>query len=728
MTDMDDYGADEQLEAGKTMSDDELAGLLSAHEEQAVGYYTSEIADEQTLSLDYYYGKPFGDELEGRSSVVDRTVQIVVDNAVAALMKPFISSDDAVVFEPRGPEDEDAAKQATEYVNYVFSVDNNGFLLYHNWFKSALLEKLGIVKCWWEDSEEKTTQRLEGLDAQQVEQIISEAEAGDYEIIGGPYLDEEDGSFAVDIEREVRDGRVKIITVPSEEFLIAPFSRDIESAEYIAHRPTNVTRSDLLDMGFDPDVVDGLPAASSEVEYESRAQSRWGDENFDSGRSALGVGNDKSRDRISLVDEYVLTDYDGDGIAERRRVIRVGSEILFNEPCEDNPFAVVCPVPMPHKVYGQSLADQTRDLQRISSVLWRQTLDNLYLANNPKIEVPVNAVTPDGATYDDLEDPTPGGIVRTQAPGLLNPIVVPFVADKSFPMLQYVEQQQEARTGVSRVGQGLDANVLAKSGQTTAAEIAQIAEGKNARVELIARVFAETGVKRLFKLILKLLIKHQPKERMIRLRNQWVPIDPRGWNADMDLSVTVGLGVGSKVEQVGRADSVIATLAQVMQSPFASMVTEENAYHAVKRKLNATGVKDVESYITSPDQQQPKEPQPSPDMAKVMADQQNAQAKLQLDQQKAAADIQIQRERNDATLQMEREKAALQMELAQQKSQAEYDLAVQKMQMEAELAQLKMQMEARLAQHKTAVEAAVDVSTAGDQNISSYRPGGDLDQ
>src|SRR3546814_4776846 len=145
---------------------------------------------------------------------------------------------------------------------------------------------------------------------------------------------------------------------------------------------------------------------------------------------------------------------------------------------------------MPHKVYGQSIADQTRDLQRISSVLWRQTLDNLYLANNPKVEVPDQAVRPDGSTYDDLQDPAPGGIVRTKQPNMISPMAIPFVADKSFPMLAFVEQQQEARTGISRSGQGLDADAL-KKGNMTATEIAQIAEGKNARVELIARIRSE---------------------------------------------------------------------------------------------------------------------------------------------------------------------------------------------------------------------------------------------
>lgn len=704
----------EDTSAGSgAMSDSELAALLSAQEAQAVGYYTSEIADDQALSLDYYYGRPFGDEQAGRSQVVDRTVAIVIDNAVAALLKPFVSSEDVVVFEPRGPEDEEAAKQATEYVNYVFQVDNNGFLLLHNWFKAALLEKVGIVKCWWEDSEQKKTERLEGLDAQQVELVLSQAEADDYKIVGGPYQDDE-GLFAVDVEREVKDGRARIITVPSEEFLIAPYARDIESAEYVAHKPSNFTRSDMLDMGFDAEVVEGLPAANTEASYDPRSFARFGDERFDSSRGAIGVGNDKSRDLIALVDEFVLVDYDGDGIAERRRIIRVDQEILFNEEVDENPFAVLCPVPMPHKVYGLSLADQTRDIQRISSALWRQTLDNLYLANNPKIEVPVQAVTPDGATYDDLMDPAPGGIIRTQAPGMLNAFAVPFVADKSFPMLAYAQQQSEARTGIGLTGQGMDTNALRGSGQMTATEVAQISSGKNARVEMIARIFAETGVKRLFRLLLKMMVNHQPRARMIRLRNKWVQIDPRGWNAEMDMIVTVGLGVGSQAERMAQASEAASTIAELGMSPFGSLVGPEQVYHAVKRKLNAAGIKDTENYLSDPSQQQPQEPKPDPAMLKMQAEQQNAQAKLQLERDKAEADMQIQQAKNEATIQMEREKVQLQAELAHQKAQAEFDLAHQKMAMEVDLAREKMAMDAALSQP--------------DDGLQSYRAGGDLSE
>src|ERR1051325_6753103 len=453
----------ESPEDGGAMTDQELASLLSQHENRAVGYYSSEIADEQAKAIDYYYGRPFGDERAGRSQVVDRTVAITIDNALAALMRPFVSAEDVVSFEPRGPEDMEAAEQATEFINYVFQCDNNGFLILHDWMKDALLTKIGVVKFWWEDrTKHGTAQQVvdaQGLlQARESEDYLDEADNGD-------------GSYTVTMRKVDEDGIARIQNVPPEEFLISPLSRSLEDAPYKAHRPSNMTRSDLIEMGMDAEIVEGLPAYAQGRNEESRSQSRYQDEEWSTG-SRENNSSDKSRDVIGVLDEYVRVDFNGDGVAELRRVIRVNDTILLNEEVDDHPFAILCPVPMPHKVYGLSFADQVMDLQRISSVLWRQMLDNLYLTNNPRPIVPDTAVN--DRTMETLFDDAPGAEISVKAPGQLDFQEVPFVAQHSFPMLEYVEQQMEARTGVGRSGQGLDTNALKKSGQMTATEMAMI--------------------------------------------------------------------------------------------------------------------------------------------------------------------------------------------------------------------------------------------------------------
>lgn len=696
---------------GGAMPDSELASILQQHEAQSVGYFEDDIAAEQEQALNYYYRRM--DDLkaaEGTSQAVDGTVAIVIENALAAILKPFVSADETVNFAPRGPEDIEQAEQATEYVNYIFNCDNPGFQIYHDWFKEALLLKLGIVKFWWEEEE-----RFEGQEVA-VPDDMSLAAIGDalvdYREAGGGYI--------ARVGQVIRDGKVKIETVPNEEFRITPFTRSIETAEYCAHVPSNIRRTDLVEMGFDPDIVDSLPAYSSDGLETSRREARYDDEDS-IGTLELG-GVHKPMDRIAVKDEYVRVDYDGDGVAELRRVVRVNDVILLNEQVEDNPFATICPVPMPHKVYGQSLADQTMDLQRISTVLWRQTLDNLYKTNNPRPVVGNAAINDDGSTQDSLADNAPGAAIQVNDVNAFRFDSVPFFAEKSFPMLEYVQQQQEERTGIGRAGQGLDTNALKKSGQMTATEIAMIQSGKNARAELIARIFAETGVKRLFKGILRLVVRHQPRERIIRLRNKWVPIDPRGWDVDMDLEIGVGLGVGEKTEQIAQADAVLETMAELAQSPYASLVSAENVHAAVKRKYHAAGIKNVDEYLSDPAQQEPQQEKPDPEMVKVEAEAQRQAEKLRGEQELQAARLAGDQALASQRIEAMRQEAAEKQKLAREQAEFEAKLARKKAEDEAALALYQMNLDAELSERQAVMKTQADIQ------ISKNRPGGDLSE
>lgn len=704
--------AEEIQAGGEAMSDSELSSILQQHEAQSVGYFEDDVAGEQERALNYYYRRM--DDLpaaEGTSTAVDGTVAIVIENALAAILKPFVSADETVSFAPRGPEDVEQAEQATEYVNYIFNCDNPGFSILHDWFKEALLLKLGIVKFWWEEQE-----RFEGQEVQ-VPDEMSLAAIGDQLV---DYREVEDG-FIARVGRIVQDGRVKVETIPNEEFRISPFTRSIDTAEYAAHVPSNIRRTDLLEMGFDADIVDSLPAYATDGLETSRRSARYDDE--DSIGSLDMGGVHKPMDRIAVKDEYVRIDFDGDGIAEMRRVVRVNDVILLNEVVEDNPFALLCPVPMPHKVYGQSLADLTMDLQRISTVLWRQTLDNLYKTNNPRPVVGDAAINADGSTHDSLSDNAPGAAIQVKDISAFRFDSVPFFAEKSFPMLDYVQQQQEERTGIGRSGQGLDTNALKKSGQMTATEIAMIQSGKNARAELIARIFAETGVKRLFKGILRLVVTHQPKERIIRLRNKWVEVDPRNWDVDMDLEIAVGLGIGEKTEQIAQADAVLGTMAELAVSPYASLVSIENVHAAVKRKYHASGIKNVDEYLSDPAEAGPQEEKPDPEMAKVEAEAQQQAMKLQGEQQMQAAKLQMQQEEAALKIELAREQAAAEAQLARDKAAAEMELAREKFAFEQEMA-----AQRQIFEEQQAARNSDRADREADAKLSRNRPGGDLDK
>lgn len=719
-------GTIEESMDGEAMPDDELISLLKAHENQAIGYSPGsddEISSQQERAINYYY-RSMDDlpAMEGSSSVVDGTVQVVIDNALAAVLKPFVSSDETVRFTPRGPEDEKVADQATEYVNYVFNSDNPGFMILHDWCKDGLLSKLGVVKVWWESEQKIDNPRQVMIEHDLHAQMLRQEP---------DYMGEQDGvSYH---GTPIDDGRIKIENIPPEEFRISKASRSIKTAPYTAHVPANITRSDLIEMGFDPEIVEGLPAASMTDSDNTLRLARYQDERTTDSMATPT----SSQDRVALRDEYVKVDYDGDGVAELRRIIRVDDVILLNEPADVSPFAAWCPVPMPHKVFGLSLADLVLELQKINTALWRQMLDNLYKSNNPRPVLAEDGERADGSTFDTLSDNAPGAEIKVKSLAGFRFDAVPYTADASLPMLEMVGQMIEERTGVSRTGQGLDTNALRKSGQMTATEMAMIAGGKNARVEMMARIFAETGVSQLFRLVLGLLSKHQPKARMIRLRNEWVEMDPRGW-PEMDVEISVGLGIGEKTEQIAQADSVLQTMAEIIQSPYAGLVTEENAYNAVKRKFTAAGIKNTDEYLTEPPKDEQGNPLPKPppppspeeqkmqaemqmNAAKLQGDQQAMQAKLEMQAQQQAHDQQLAQQQAEFDAQLATAKAAQEAQFAREKAALEAQLDIERMNREAELAERKMQLEEQMANRK----AALAETSA---KLPTNRPGGDLDK
>ena len=687
----------EELAEGNAMDDTELLSILGAHEASAIGFEPGsddEISAAQERALDYYNGHM--DDVpaaEGTSSVVDGTVALVVDNAVAALLKPFVSSDETVMFAPRGPEDIETAEQATEYVNYVFNCDNPGFSILHDWFKDALLSKLGVVKVWWEDEP-----RLETVQTVIADELHAEFLRAQPNYLG------EDGGIAYHGE-EIADGRVKVEVVPPEEFRISGMAKSVDKADYTAHVPSNFTRSDAHEMGFDADIVESLPAYGETDSDNSLRQSRYRDENLTDSRSDAPH---KANDRLAFRDEYVRLDYDGDGVTELRRIMRVGDVILYNEEVDDNPFATLCPIPMPHKVFGHSLADRSIQEQKIGTVLWRQMLDNLYKSNNPRPIVGQGAILEDGSTAESLMDNAPGAAIMLKDASQFNlSDAVKFTGHQSFPMLELLDKKVEENTGISRAGQGLDTNALRKSGQTTATEMSLIAQGKNARTEMIARIFAETGVSRLFKLVLKLVTKHQPRERIIRLRNKWVPMDPRGW-PEMDVQISVGLGMGDKSEQMLQGQTVLEAMERIGGTPFASLIDQTKVYNALKRLFNAAGIKNIDDFLNEPEEGQMMPQQPSPEEMKAQAEMQMQQAKLQGEQQLAALRIQLQEQ-----------EAAAKQELERQKAEFEAQQAERKMAFEMQMAEAKFSFEQRMADRK---------ATHEETKLSDNRSGGDLDK
>ena len=640
----------------------ELKNIIGQEINNSMGYMGGNLSAQRKKSLEYYMGEPLGTEIDGRSQVVSTDVADTIETILPNLLKIFTASDQTVKCEPVKSEDVALAEQATNYINYIFNKDNDGFSILYTWFKDALIEKNGIVKVYWDESEKVEQETYENLNEQeyqilvdnddvevveeesfvdekakeQLEQIkaLAEAQGQVMEDIPTPKL------YNCIIKRTTSSGKVKIENIPPEEFLIQKSAKSIEDADFVAHRVLK-TRSDLIQMGFDRDIVDDLPTQNTVTMNDERL-ARFADID----ESPLHDAPDESTQDIEIYECYVKIDMDGDGIAELRKVIVAGGNantILENMPCDFIPFCSLTPVPMPHRFYGRSVSELVEDVQLVKSTVMRQLLDNMYLTNNNRVAIMDGMVN-----LDDLLTSRPGGVVRTKQPPsqVMLPMQNQTISQQAFPLLEYLDTVRETRTGVTRYSQGLDADSLNK----TATGVNTLMSQSQMRMELIARVFAETGIKDLFRRIFELTVKYQNKERIVELNNKFVPVSPTEWKNRYNISINVGLGAGSKDQQIVMLNNILQKQLQAFQlqgNKEYPMVTLKNIYNSLAKIIEEAGLKNVENYFVNPDEgkeliQPSPPPPPTPiekiEFTRIASEEKRKVAELELEARKLKAE------------------------------------------------------------------------------------------
>ena len=710
------------------MSQNDLKSILQAEIDDAIGFIESETVEQRKTALQYYLRQPLGNETEGKSQIVTGEVAEAIDGALPSLVRIFTGSDNIVVFEPQGPQDEASAKQATDYCNWVFTKDNAGVAILHDWFKDALMQKNGIVKAYWEDKEDLTKERYFDLSDDELAMLMSDetmeiveqdtTEFPIFDPMGQPVVDPMGmpvmgSTHNVVVQKRKKSGKVTIENVPPEEFLISKKARTIADSPFVAHRQM-LTRSDLIAMGFNKKQVEGLQMDDA-LAYTPERVAR-----YSAGEQPYQVQtDDPSMQEIEVFECYVKTDMNGKGIATLTQVFYASNEILQDangkemvEEVDYVPFHSICPIPIPHKFFGNSLADRTTDLQLIKTTITRQMLDNLYLTNNARVVAVEGQVN-----LDDLLTSTAGGVIRAKSQGAVQQLVVQNVAQAAFPMLQYLDTVQSKRTGVSDASQGLDPAILQN---VTAAAVASMQQAGAGKIELMARIFAETGVKSLFQGILHLLCKYQDKARMVRMRGEFVEFDPRTWANQYDVSINVGLGAGNRQEQMAMLSMVLAKQEQLIAQygPANPYVSPAQYRSTLGRMVEIAGFKDSSEFYKpiTPEQDQalsnppPQQQQMPPEVQAIMA---RTQAEIQANQAKAQADIQLKQQQQQIDMQMAQEKAGLEMQLMREKEAAKLMLEREKQQAYFAMKQQEFEAEAQLKAMKIGAGITSNVEIKG---------------
>jgi len=788
----------EQIVQGLKLDDldeERVKAIIQGELDEALGQDGGELSRERLEALRFYNGEPEtgGPVVADRSQVVMRTVLEAVEWVLPALIRCFTASGDRIcIVEPPRPKMEEEARQATDYLNHIFYRDNDGFLLIHDWFKDALLERLGWVKFYWDTQKTTETQTYPGLTKEQYEALLGDDE--DIEVLKlERYLQKTD-SFNQDrpqvppelgfpsapplapvaappptglpgqppglppgplgpppqlppgpspglppglppgfpaaspgaslpplaglpaglppplplpppeielydaVLRITREyGVVRIVNVPPEEVL---FSKRAKRGDipFLSHR-RSWTYSDLIQQGYDAECLDLVPMDDS-AEYSQERVERLGDGMW-SGSERKGSGKE-----IWVEENYCRLSVEEDGpTSELYRVMTAGNgKVILTrdgtpvvECVDEIPFVSICPVPASHKLVGLSLADLTMDLQKIKSTLIRTMIDNAFLSNWPRIEVGDDAVNEN--TYDDLLTLRPGGIVRTRRLGSVGPMMIPFTADKTFPLVQYLDETAQLRTGVSSQGQMVSPDAL---NNTAAASVAMLQQAAAQRVELFARIFAH-GVEELMRGVMRLVRKNQQQERMIRVTGGWLNVDPREWRQEMPISVSVGLGTGNRDQILQHLMQIIqiqGTIVQQQQGVHGPLVYSQNVFDALKALQENAGFKS--SFFADPRQGpppgSPPPPPPQPD-PKAAAEAAKIQASMQIEQMEAQANVQA-----------IGVKAQLEERLMNEKAQADAAIQQQKLDHEKQMSLLKAEYELQLERQKAENNLAVGMA------------------
>lgn len=586
----------EDIRALVRMNYADAADAIDSHQapqrQRAQDYYDGRIHDRQERCE-----KP--EDLSGRSTVVAREVADIVHQMLPGLIRIFTSGERVVEFVPTGPEDEAMAEQMTDYVGYCINADGNSwFATLHDAVHDALLKKTGIVKWWWDEAVRVEALDYTGLDPLTEARLLADPAISVLERRETLILPEEPGmppAVAIDLQvrRTTRRGVLRLMAVPPEEFVIARDARDIEGASYCAHRSLERI-SDLVARGAgDVETLARYATAEADFALNDEATQRDPARALPFDQSSI----DRSAWRVRHVEHFIRCDADGDGIAELHRICTVGDDcdlVLSDTVVPEVPMALGSPVRQPHRVIGSSIADQTLDLQDLKTGILRSVMDSLAEALDPKM-----AVVEGQVNLDDVTNNERGAIIRMKTPGAVQMLNLPFVGAEAMGVLAYVDEVKAQRTGITRASRGLDPEALQSA---TKVAVQNTIEASQERVEMIARTLAETLVRQVFRGVLRMLVRHQDRPRMVRLRGQWVAIDPRVWDAEMDVSVNVALGRGPDSQRMGFLMMVLQQQQQILTTigPDNPLVTIRQFRATLAEIVRLGGYKDANRFFLDP--------------------------------------------------------------------------------------------------------------------------------
>jgi hypothetical protein len=669
--------------SNKKLDDNEIVTIVERQVSASVGYSDSELSSERAKVIDYYNGTLPKPAHDGNSKYVSLDCYDAVESLKAALLETFSSGNKTVRFAAQNEDDVPLAKMCTEYTDYVLHRQNDMFEIMSTAIHDALIARAGVVKVFWEDSLEYDYEEFEDITESELDMLLAE-DGIELEESSRDELGLVSGTIA--IERDT--SQVVVENIAPEEFLIETQAKGLDQVNFIAHR-TKKTLSELRLEGYPEAKIEKI-GDHTDVDFETDPEILA---RFDQVGSFRNDSDYQDPVRSVMVYEaYIYLDVEGTGVAELYRIVKAGNQLLEQEKVQRHPFIAFVPLPTPHSFYGNNFADKVVATQNARTVLTRSILDHAMITNNPRYTVVKGGLT----NPRELIDNRVGGIVNTTRPDAISPMLQAPLNPFIFQTIQMLDEDKEDTTGVSKMSQGLNKDAISK--QNSAAMVEQLATMSQQRQKIMARNFASQFVKPLFNLVYTLVCENETQERMVELSGQYVACDPRKWKAKRDVTVELNLGYG---EQERESQKYMSMHTMFSQDPkLAKMYGPDNQYELMKKVMELTGIKDVSTFLTNPQNLPPEQPDPG--------------QQLQLEMAKKQLEIQ---ERQTALAEM---KAQVDAQISQMKVELEKAKADNQFQIQSENMELK---EAQLRHKKTIDNAELVLAAQADEITAIASPG-----
>lgn len=631
----------------KELDDDKIVSIVDSNLRMSIGYADSELSRERARVMDYYSAKLPKPAHDGNSKYVSQDVYDAVESMKAALLETFSTGNRTLRFAPQGPEDVMMAEVCTEYTDYVLHRQNNLFEVMQTVIHDGLIARAGVAKVYWQQQTDSYLEYVEDLTEEELDAILADDMVEIEEIV-----EDEFGLYTGEL-RVFRDtSQVKIESVAPEEFLIEPQCRSLEASTFVAHR-TRKTIAELIEMGYDEDLVMDISDEDNDFDTDPEVLSRFDD--IGAGRGFTnGKGHQRQTRQVTVVEAYLPLDVDAKGTTDLYRVVKVGNVMLSKDIVTRMPFIAFVPLPIPHAFHGNNFADKLIAIQNARTVLTRSILDHAMVTNNPRYTVVKGGLT----NPRELIDNRVGGIVNVTRPDAISPMPQASLNPFIFQTIQMLDEDKEDTSGVSRLSQGLNKDAISK--QNSAAMVEQLATMSQQRQKIIARNFANNFLKPLFNLVYQLCVENETMEKIVELAGTYVKITPAQWSDKRDVMVEFNLGYGEQETQIQK---YLAFHQLFSADPsLQQMYGPAQKHKMLSAILDKSGIKNVADYLLDPSQIPPQQPDPASQMQMQMA---QKQLEVQ-ERQTAVAELKAQTDAQIAKMKLELDQLKAQQQFALQ--------------------------------------------------------------